>query len=227
MPPSNYVPKLVQVPAEPGPLVPYTAAASTRSLGAARRPGSSDAFPVGALDLVLLFVGAAVLVWGLAVDAPAFVLVVASVVTIVGFLLPLRKLALRRSHPVPRPAAALDGPPAAGEEPVLLLDLADPTSNRLAGAYRRLLATVAGRDDLVALEAAGAAHAAVGEAAALVDGRPPVSLADLDQLDQRSEAMERLATLLATRPVEALALPPIAPADDGLARLQALVTAFA
>jgi hypothetical protein len=181
---------------------------------------------VGALDLVLLFVGAAVLVWGLAVGAPAFVLVVASVVTIVGFLLPLRKLARRRgSHTGSTPVDA-DARPV-GEEPLLLLDLADPTSNRLAGAYRRLLATVTGRDDLVALEAAGAAHAAVGEAAMLVEGRPPVSLADLDHLDQRSEAMERLATLLAARPVERLSLPEIETADTGLARLQALVTAFA
>jgi hypothetical protein len=226
MPPSNYVPKLVRVPDEPGPLVPYTPPASSRSAASGRRPGSSDAFPVGALDLLLLFVGAAVLVWGLAVGAPTLVLVVASVVTIVGFLLPLRKLARRRSAPAASMRLADDAVPP-GEGSVLLIDLADPTSNRLAGAYRRLLATVAGRDDLVALEAAGAAHAAIGEAAALVDGRPPASLAELDQLDQRSAAMERLATLLSARPVDALSLPPIDPTDDGLARLRALVTAFA
>ena len=132
--------------------------------------------------------------WALAAGLPKFVVVLASIITVIGFVLPLRKLSRRPS----RPPVATTASPSGGDDgpPPLLLDLADPTSLRLANAYRALLRDAMVDDDDLTAAAVAAGHQAVCEAAQLVQGRPPANLAELDQLDRRSEAMEHLRAAL-------------------------------
>ena len=186
MPPSGYVPKLVVVPTVPGdPLEPYEAPAG---LGASTSARPTPQF--GLADFALLVLGAATLVWALVAGLPVLVLVLASIVTLVGFLLPVRKLFGGEPAREPRSITT-------GAEPVLLLDLADPTSMRLAGAYRSLVtaATLHG-DDEAAATAIAAGHRALCEAAELLGGRPPANLAELDEVDRSSQAMEQAAATL-------------------------------
>lgn len=193
MPPTGYVPKLVVVPAEPGaPLVPYEPPPGRASVGAG--PGGLQ---VGPGDFALLVLGAAMLVAALVAGLPLIVLVLASIVTVVGFVLPLRKLFGRRDNRASRVAAS-NGDTAPD---VLLLDLADPTSMRLAGAYRSLVAAAALHDDGAAgAEAVAAGHRALREAAELLDGRRPANLSELDEVDRRSAAIEQAAASLRTTP---------------------------
>lgn len=196
MPPTGYVPKLVVVPAEPGaPLVPYEPPAGSAPVGA--RPGGLQ---VGPGDFALLVLGAAMLVFALVAELPLIVLVLASIVTVVGFVLPLRKLLGRRDHRAPRVATS-NGSNGHTTPEVLLLDLADPTSMRLAGAYRSLVAAAALRGaDPAGAEAVAAGHRALCEAAELLDGRRPANLTELDEVDRRSAAIEQAAASLRASP---------------------------
>ncbi len=205
MPPSDYVPKLYEVPPEPGaPLRPHTVAATAPS---ADTLVPTNPLPLTFADLAVLLIGVALLVWALTAELPLIVLVLASAITVVGVLLPLRKLARR-------PAAAVTSTHTAnGHAPdqPLLLDLADPTTARLGGAYRSLATAVAGQDGPFAEAALVAGHRTLVEAADLVQGRPPAGLDELDQLDQRSTAMGALTAAIRAHP-DPLPLPP-APVD--------------
>jgi hypothetical protein len=210
MPPTNYEPRLVEVPPEPGaPLVPYAPAPGADP--GSPRPSTAGGPGFGFADLAPLILGAVLLVWALVASWPGWVLVVASVLVVIGLVLQVRKLAMWR-RAVARPAAIPELTSRSDpDSPPLLLDLADPTTARLVGAYRSLVTTLAGREGPFADAAVVAAHGALAETATLVEGRPPVTLTDVEQLDARSAAVEHLVAAVRQTPG---GLPQPLPADD-------------
>jgi hypothetical protein len=156
------VPRLLVVPAEPGPLA---------DLAPAPRDAEADEEvverPPGWLDGVLFAGGLALIAWGsLALDSTGVIAVGAGLAAL-GSVVPVRA-AWRRVEDAGRrrKEAALRGSGT-------VLDAGDPQTAELVAAYDALLDAAHLLDSVHAREAAAAAHAAVSETAALLAGGRP------------------------------------------------------
>ena len=140
--------------------------------------------------------GAAVLVWALVAGLPTVVLVLASIVTLVGFVLPLRKLFdrdARRAEPTPPPTVDAEPRPCCSTSPTRPR-CASPAPTARCSPPPSSTATTPSRPTALA-----AGHRALREAAELLDGRPPANLRQLEEVDRRSEAIEEAAASLRAR----------------------------
>ncbi|MEO6126274.1 MAG: hypothetical protein ABIR32_21450 [Ilumatobacteraceae bacterium] len=142
----------------------------------------------GVADLLLFTAGVVAVVWGTWISTTS-VVVVGAIVGLLGVVLPLRSLGRRMR--ARRSTAALAF--ARTTSGLLVLD-AGPTA-RLAMGYGRLLDSTTPSNT----GAREAALAALREVASLLDGRPPNGLAEVEYIDARSAALERLADAMASR----------------------------
>jgi hypothetical protein len=200
---NGIMPSQVIVPHRPGPLAEapearFSEAGSDRddrclACDARGRTG------IGTPEIVLSAGGAVLLAAVLSAGWPAWLSVVAVGCLALGLALPAHAALLRAKHRC-RPAG-------------MLLDVSDGVVCRLVTAYGRLERTAGpglARD---------AAHLAVAEVAALLDGRPPEGGEQEAYVARRAEAVSALADRLADGPV----IPVEIAAPDSLARIEALL----
>ena len=76
------------------------------------------------------------------------------------------------------------------------LDASDPSVHALVDAYGACLAIAGSTGDERGREAADAAHLAMVEVASLLAGQRPVAAAEIDYVNNRTRAIERLTTSL-------------------------------
>jgi hypothetical protein len=145
----------------------------------------------GAFDAVLVAGGAALAVAALAAGLPAWLLWLGTACAAFGLILPLhhawtrivRARSLRRVREVMGQGT--------------LLDAGHPATRRLTRSYRRVERSAA---DGLGRDALESAHLAVLEVAGLLRGRRPESPAEREYVNERADAVARLAATL-ERPV--------------------------
>jgi hypothetical protein len=184
------MPSQVIVPVRPGPLVDVRPARSAA-------PDSDGRRGVGTTEIVLSACGVVLLFAVLAAGWPAWLSVVAISCLALGLILPAHA-ALTRVR----------------QREGQLLDVSDDTVGRLVTAYRRLERTTGPGP------ARDAAHSAVTEVAALLNGRPPQE-EELPYVALRAEAISTLADHLTGR--GPLRTAPPNPTADALTRIKALL----
>jgi hypothetical protein len=186
-------PSLLLVPRAPGPLLAVDSAL-------ARPRDDLDALiddvfgePVrerpGALDIILVVAGTALIVWTL-LGASPLTAVVGLVMLVLGLALPTRDAldGIRSRRIASRKAQA--------RSRGMLLDVRHPSTRRLSDAYARLVVAATRPSVVQAHAALAAGYLAVTEVASLLDGDPPQVAAEVEYVDRRREAIERLATTL-------------------------------
>lgn len=178
----------VVVPRSPGPLLAAPGAVAERDdvddllddlFGeqSLDRPGTAD--------VVLVLLGAAGLVAGLAGWLPTGVAVLGGLLLTLGLVLPLTSLwqALGRRRQAKSVAQLM------GSGVLLATD--HPLTAELVGAYRRILTRL--DPDPEPSEALSAAHLALVEVAGLLHGRPPYGQAEEEYVARRAQAVADLA----------------------------------
>jgi hypothetical protein len=198
----------VVVPVRPGPAVPLSSLDRERDeLDDALDDvfGEPDGAGAGPFDAVLLLGGAAAIIAGLTALVPAWVIVVGIIAFALGSVLPLRTFWRRRAGA--RRAARQQR--AIGDGVVVRID--HPAVVDLLAAHQRCLDAAAGLAAWRRVQVDAVAHAALLEAATLLDGHPPLTPAEVDYVEARVAALRRLA--------DAVTDPAVGDGDpDGLAR---------
>jgi hypothetical protein len=200
-------PTTVVVPVRPGPVL------RLRAAGPGRRRGRDDLDELiddllpdvedgpGRADAALVIAGAALVAWGTVGSGPPAALVGGAVAVGLGCVLPARSLwrAAGRRRRQRRRRALL----GAG----VALDVSTRAPARLVAAYELLLDRTGRLDPDIAGASVAAAHGALSEVASLLSGRPPSPGRELDYVEERAVAIERLAAALAPAPGEGVAAP--------------------
>jgi len=187
----------VIVPRRPGPLVRHKGNESADDeLDALidEMFGETTTEQPGRLDVVLILAGAALLAWAWLTAAAVGVFVIAVLLLVLGLALPTRA-ALRAYHRrrlVKERRAELDDG--------YRLDVSDPSVAELVAAYESVLEIAARTRSDLAEPSVVASHLAVVEAAAMLDGRPPIAEADRRYVDTRTAAMTKVAHGLSLAP---------------------------
>src|SRR4051794_27127717 len=187
IPARTAVSRQLVVPTEPGPLLELT-----RSDEGPRRDELDEAFDElfgpdqagspGWFDALLVVGGLCLAAWGwLQLDSTG-VIVVGAAAAALGCVLPLRA-ASRRAHQA-REAHQRAAVLARGR----VLDAAHPATAALVAAYAALLEATTPGATPRGVEARSAGHAAVVEAASLLEGAPPETAAQVQYVERRVEA---------------------------------------
>jgi hypothetical protein len=189
----------VVVPAQPGPVRALAAVDGPRDdLDAVLDDvfGPPDDGGAGPLAAALLLVGAAAIVAGLTSLVPTWVLVAGLVVFGLGAVLPLRSLWRRAAtaRRATRPRAGIgDGVPLRTDQPAVA---------GLVAAHARCREAAAAVAAPRRVQVEAVAHAALLEAATLLDGRSPGSAAEAQYVVERVGALDALAAAVAAVPAD-------------------------
>lgn len=184
---------LVVVPRQAGPLEPLE--------GPTGRGDGLDAFVddmfgestqegPGAFDLVLLAGGSAMAAWAWLTGAGGFWVFVGIALVVLGLALPARS-ALHTY----REGSARRARRRAAERGYLL-DTTSESTAALVSRYEELLERAAVSGSPLADRTVDAAHGAVVEVATLLDGRPPITDAEIGYVEKRARAIRETAKQL-------------------------------
>jgi hypothetical protein len=181
--------ELFVVPRLPGPLRPLSRAPRPEDdLDAAIDDlfGESTTERPGPFDLALLAIGVGLFVWAIVAHPDGIVLVGGIATLVLGSVLPLRSLGrvmrARRAQRKRRRA----------QQRAYVIDASAPATTGLVHAYQALFDAADQPGVLLADDARSAAHGAVVECASLLDGAPPSADAQVDYINKRTEAIQRL-----------------------------------
>lgn len=155
--------------------------------------GVDDSAVAGLLDVALVGGGLALVVWSLVDVHSNGLIVLGGVLVLLGVVLPVRNLWRRwQHHRAERRRAAL-------VKGALVLDVGHPLTRALVAAYEEL-ASEAVAAGARASDVLTAAHLALTETCALLEGRVPSTSAEEAYVERRIHAMDDLTAALRRRP---------------------------
>jgi hypothetical protein len=152
--------------------------------------GAADERGPGIADAVLVGTGATLIIVGLALSWPTWLVVSGALSAGLGLVLPTRWLlqrAQRSRNQYRRQRLVGDG---------LLVRVDAPLLRDLVEQHRLLWELSLGLTDSNAVRVRAVAHSALSETASLLDGSSPVSLAEIDYVTKRLDALTTLACAL-------------------------------
>lgn len=209
--------RILVVPRTPGPLLDPQEMSSERPPDEIDEAitdlfGPDPTTRPGRFDVLLVVVGVGLILWArLALHSDA-ITALGAICLFLGSVLPLRSTwrAFKRWRQARRRAAVTSRGPA--------LDVTDPLTRRLAGAYKALLEASTLPGAPLKVEAPRAGLTAVTEVGSLLGGRPPSTFAEREYVEKRTAAIERLTKTLRRRHEASLRKPTDEESDAGLER---------
>ena len=183
---------LAVVPRQPGPLRDIAGRGVGDDLDLAINElfGETTDEGPGLFDVALLVAGAGLVAWSIATDAQGLAFPLGVVLAILGLALPARSVVRAGQRGTRKRTfrrASRDG---------YVLDVSDPLTASLAGAYGRVVVWVDGQPERAARATLEAAHLAMVEVATLLDGRRPTAPAEIRYVERRRDALRDTAAAL-------------------------------